>query len=99
MDVLAETYLNYSPQSIGELIGKKGKNQGSIRDVPLDQQTQYAVEDADITLQLKYHFEKELAEAGTTELFNMVELPLVEVLTDMEAEGINLNVEFLNQLS
>ena len=99
MNVLAETYLNYSPQSISELIGKKGKNQGSIRDVPLDQQTQYAVEDADITLQLKYHFEKELAEAGTTELFNMVELPLVEVLTDMEAEGINLNVEFLNQLS
>ena len=99
MDVLAETYLNYSPQSMSELIGKKGKKQGSMRDVPLDQQTQYAVEDADITLQLKYHFEKELAEAGTTELFNMVELPLVEVLTDMEAEGINLNVEFLNQLS
>ena len=99
MDVLAETYLNYSPQSITELIGKKGKNQGSMRDVPLDQQTQYAVEDADITLQLKHHFEKELAEAGTTELFNKVELPLVEVLTDMEAEGINLNVDFLNQLS
>ena len=99
MDILAETYLNYSPQSITELIGKKGKNQGSMSDVPLDQQTEYAVEDADITLQLKYHFEKELAEAGTTELFNKVELPLVEVLTDMEAEGINLNVEFLNQLS
>tara|TARA_B100001057_G_scaffold71327_1_gene65524 strand:- start:175 stop:2988 length:2814 start_codon:yes stop_codon:yes gene_type:complete len=99
MDILAETYLNYSPQSITELIGKKGKNQGSMSDVPLDQQTEYAVEDADITLQLKYHFETELAEAGTTELFNKVELPLVEVLTDMEAEGINLNVEFLNQLS
>jgi DNA polymerase-1 len=99
MDVLAETYLNYSPQSITELIGKKGKNQGNMRDVPLDQQTQYAVEDADITLQLKHHFEKELAEAGTTELFKTVELPLVEVLTEMEAEGINLNVNFLNQLS
>ena len=99
MDVLAETYLNYSPQSITELIGKKGKNQGSMRDVPLDQQTQYAVEDADITLQLKHHFEKELAEAHTTELFKTVELPLVEVLTDMEAEGINLNVNFLNELS
>ena len=99
MDVLAETYLNYSPQSITELIGRKGKNQGSMRDVPLDQQTQYAVEDADITLQLKHHFEKELAEAATTELFKTVELPLVEVLTDMEAEGINLNVNFLNQLS
>jgi DNA polymerase-1 len=99
MDVLAETYLNYSPQSITELIGKKGKNQGSMRDVPLDQQTQYAVEDADITLQLKHHFEKELEEAQTTELFKTVELPLVQVLTDMEAEGINLNVNFLYQLS
>ena len=99
MDILAETYLNYSPQSITELIGKKGKNQGSMRDVPLDQQTQYAVEDTDITLQLKHHFEKELAEALTTELFKTVELNLVEVLTDMEAEGINLNVDFLNELS
>ena len=99
MDILAETYLNYSPQSITELIGKKGENQGSMRDVPLDQQTQYAVEDADITLQLKHHFEKELAEALTTELFKTVELSLVEVLADMEAEGINLNVDFLNELS
>ena len=99
MDILAETYLNYSPQSITELIGKKGENQRSMRDVPLDQQTQYAVEDADITLQLKHHFEKELAEALTTELFKTVELSLVEVLTDMEAEGINLNVDFLNELS
>jgi len=99
MNILAETYLNYSPQSITELIGKKGKNQGSMRDVPLDQQTQYAVEDADITLQLKYHFEKELAEAHTTNLFKKVELPLVQVLTEMEVEGINLNVGFLNELS
>ena len=99
MDVLAETYLNYSPQSITELIGKKGKDQGNMRDVSLDQQTQYAVEDTDITLQLKHHFEKELAEAQTTELFKTVELPLVEVLTDMEAEGINLNVDYLNDLS
>ena len=99
MDILAETYLNYSPQSITELIGKKGENQSSMRDVPLDQQTQYAVEDADITLQLKHHFEKELAEALTTELFKNVELSLVEVLADMEAEGINLNVDFLNELS
>ena len=99
LDILAETYLNYRPQSITELIGKKGENQRSMRDVPLDQQTQYAVEDADITLQLKHHFEKELAEALTTELFKTVELPLVEVLADMEAEGINLNVDFLNELS
>ncbi len=99
MNILAETYLNYSTQSITELIGKKGKNQGNMRDVPLDQQTQYAVEDADITFQLKKYFEKELAEAHTTELFKTVELPLVEVLTRMEAEGINLNVDFLKKLS
>ena len=99
MDTLAKTYLNYSPRSITELIGKKGKNQGSMRDVALDQQTQYAVEDADITFQLKGHFEKELGEAHNTELFKKVELPLVQVLTDMEAEGINLNVGFLNELS
>ena len=99
MDILAETYLNYSPQSITELIGKKGKNQGSMLDVPLYQQTQYAVEDADITLQLKHHFEKELAEADTTALFKTVELPLVQVLTDMEAEGVNLNVTYLKELS
>ena len=99
MNVLSETYLNYNPQSITELIGKKGTNQGNMRDVPMDQQTQYAVEDADITLQLKKHFEKELAEAHTTKLFKSVELPLVEVLTSMEAEGVNLNVDFLKKLS
>ena len=65
MDVLAETYLNYTPISITELIGKKGKNQLSMRDVPVEQQTEYAVEDADITLQLKEHFAKELGEANT----------------------------------
>lgn len=99
MDVLAETYLNYSPQSITELIGKKGKNQGNMREVDLEKQTEYAVEDADITFQLKQHFEKELEDANTASLFRDVELPLVEVLTVMEAEGINLNVAFLHQLA
>ena len=98
MDILAETYLNYSPQSITELIGKKGKNQGSMRDVPLEQQTEYAVEDADITLQLKQHFDQELAAAENGKLFHDVELPLVEVLTAMEQEGINLNTTFLKNL-
>ena len=60
MDVLAETYLNYTPISITELIGKKGKNQLSMREVPLEKQTEYAVEDADITLQLKEHFRKRI---------------------------------------
>tara|TARA_R110000868_G_scaffold102146_6_gene281342 strand:- start:1749 stop:4586 length:2838 start_codon:yes stop_codon:yes gene_type:complete len=99
MDVLAETYLNYSPVSITELIGKKGKNQLSMRDVPLPQQTEYAVEDADITFQLAQHFRPELAEAKTEVLFNTIEIPLLHVLADMELEGIKLDKEFLNSLS
>ena len=66
-----------------------------MRDVPLSQQTEYAVEDADITFQLKQHFDHELAAAENGKLFREVELPLVEVLTAMEQEGINLNTAFL----
>ena len=99
MDVLAETYLNYTPISITELIGKKGKNQLSMREVPLEKQTEYAVEDADITLQLKEHFEKELGEANTQKLFDDIEIPLLRVLAAMELEGINLDKDFLNSLS
>jgi DNA polymerase-1 len=99
MDVLAETYLNYQPVSITELIGKKGKNQLSMRVVPVKDQTEYAVEDSDITLQLKEHFTKELEIGNVTRLFNEVELPLVSVLTAMEIEGINLNTDFLKELS
>jgi len=99
MDMLAETYLNYQPVSITELIGKKGKNQLSMREIPLKDQIEYAVEDADITLQLKNHFTKELESGNVTKLFNDVELPLVSVLTAMEIEGININVDFLKELS
>ena len=99
MDVLAETYLNYQPVSITELIGKKGKNQLSMRVVPIKDQTEYAVEDADITYQLKEHFTGELETGNVTKLFNDVELPLVSVLTAMEIEGININTEFLKELS
>lgn len=99
MDVLAETYLDYSPQSITELIGKKGANQGSMRDVAVEKQTEYAVEDADITFQLKDYFEKEMLAAQTMDLYKKVELPLVKVLTSMECEGINLDVPFLEELS
>tara|TARA_B110000858_G_scaffold9299_1_gene9725 strand:- start:78 stop:2888 length:2811 start_codon:yes stop_codon:yes gene_type:complete len=99
MDTLAETYLNYSAQSITELIGKKGKNQGTMREVPLEKQTEYAVEDADITLQLKKYFQEEMTAAKTLELYQKVELPLVSVLTSMECEGINLDVPFLKSLS
>jgi len=99
MDVLAETYLNYSPQPISELIGKKGKNQKSMRDVPLEEQTEYGVEDADVTLQLKKFFEAELKEAETRKLFDEIEIPLVRVLAAMELEGIKLDENFLKSLS
>jgi DNA polymerase-1 len=99
MDVLAETYLNYTPISIETLISKKGKNQLSMRDVPLEKQTEYAVEDADITLQLKEHFKNELGEANTQKLFDDIEIPLLRVLAAMELEGINLDKDFLNSLS
>jgi len=99
MDILSETYLNYQPVSIAELIGKKGKNQLSMRVVPLEDQTEYAVEDADITLQLKEHFINELENGNVTKLFNEIELPLVSVLAAMEIEGINLNTDFLKELS
>lgn len=99
MDVLSETYLNYQPISIESLIGKKGKNQKSYRTVPLDQQTEYAVEDADVTFQLKQLFNEKLIETDTKKLFDEIEMPLVPVLTAMELEGINIDVDFLNSLS
>ncbi|GAA0717072.1 DNA polymerase I [Aquimarina litoralis] len=99
MDVLSETYLNYTPVSITELIGKKGKNQLSFRQVPQEKQTEYAVEDADITYQLKEHFTPELNAANILSLFEDIEVPLLRVLADMEIEGINLDKEFLQSLS
>ncbi len=99
MDVLAETYLNYSPISIETLIGKRGKNQTSMREAPIDKITEYAAEDADITLQLKDVFKPKLGETQTEKLFNDVELPLISVLADMEREGINLDVNTLKDIS
>ncbi len=99
LDVLSETYLNYTPQPIEELIGKKGKKQGSMTDVPLELQKEYAAEDADLTWQLKEYFEKELTENNALKLFNEVEVPLMAVLADMEIEGINLDADYLNELA
>ncbi|WP_165734269.1 DNA polymerase I [Polaribacter sp. 20A6] len=99
MDMLAETYLNYQPVSIVDLIGKKGKNQLSMRVVPVADQTEYAVEDADITFQLKQLFTGELESGNVSTLFKDIELPLVSVLTAMEIEGININIDFLKELS
>ena len=99
MDVLSETYLKYSPKSIETLIGKKGKGQKSMRDVALDDIKEYAVEDADVTIQLKNHFLPILEKVGTKKLYDEIEIPLVPVLADMEKEGINLDVDFLKKMS
>jgi DNA polymerase-1 len=99
MDVLSETYLKYTPKSIEELIGKKGKNQKSMRDVALEDIKEYAAEDADVTYQLKQHFSPILDKAETKKLFDEIEIPLVPVLAAMELEGINLDVPFLKEMS
>jgi DNA polymerase-1 len=99
MNVLAETYLDYSPISIEELIGKKGKDQLSMRVVPIEQIKDYAAEDADITLQLKQIFEPKLIESAIDKLFHNVEVPLIKALSAMEREGINLDVEGLKEFS
>ncbi len=99
MNVLAETYLNYSPVSIETLIGKKGKDQLSMRSVEIEQIKEYAAEDADITLQLKNVFEPMLNDTHTKKLFEDIEIPLMPVLADMEAEGIMLDKAALKELS
>jgi DNA polymerase-1 len=99
MEVLSETYLNYTPIPIEQLIGKKGKNQISMRAVSLEQQTQYAAEDADITFQLAQLFRPELEAAGNESLFQDIEVPLLKVLASMELQGIRLDVPFLKSLS
>lgn len=99
MDVLAETYLHYQPQSIEALIGKKGKKQGTMRDVEPQKIAEYAGEDADVTLQLKHVFEPKLKEAETLRVFEDIEVPLIPVLSSMELEGINLDIGALAKLS
>ncbi len=99
MDLLSVKYLSYQPVSIEELIGKKGKNQGNMRDVALDKITDYAAEDADITLQLKHVFEPLVNEKQVENIFNEIENPLVKVLLQMEYEGIKIDTTFLNDYS
>jgi len=99
MDMLAERYLNYKPISIESLIGKKGKNQISMREVDLDKVAEYAAEDADITFQLKDVFYKELKKEGFLKLYDEIEMPLIEVLASMEEEGICLDTVTLKQFS
>ncbi|MBC7722285.1 MAG: DNA polymerase I, partial [Pedobacter sp.] len=99
MDLLSAQYLQYEPIHIDELIGKKGKNQGTMRDVEVEKAKEYAAEDADITLQLKHIFVPLLKEKEVERVFNEAENPLVKVLTDMEFEGIKIDVGFLNDYS
>ena len=99
MDLLSAQFLGYEPISITTLIGKKGKNQGTMRDAPLDQVTEYAAEDADITFQLKSCFTPLIKKRGVEKVFNEVENPLVRVLVDMEYEGVKVDIDFLNEYS
>ena len=99
MDALSAKYLGYQPVSITELIGKKGKGQSSMRDVEVSIAKEYAVEDADITMQLYNTFLPMLSEEGVANIFTAVENPLVKVLTQMEFEGIKVDMDFLNAYS
>ncbi|TAF54238.1 MAG: DNA polymerase I, partial [Sphingobacteriia bacterium] len=99
MDLLSTQYLGYEPVAIETLIGKKGKNQGSMRDVDLEQIKEYAGEDADITLQLKKTFLPLMEQKQVFSVFEKCDNPLVRVLTDMEYEGVKVDEEFLQAYS
>ncbi len=99
MDYLSEVYLNYKPVAIETLIGKKGKNQITLRDLPVEEQTNYAAEDADITFQLYSVFAPQLKKENLEDLFYKVEMPLMQVLAKMELEGVALDKEWLMQES
>lgn len=99
MDLLSAQYLSYEPVAIEELIGKKGKAQGNMKDVELEKIKDYAAEDADITLQLKHAFTPLLQAKEVEKVFLEVENPLVPVLADMEFEGITVDTDFLNEYS
>ena len=99
MNFLSETYLGYAPVKIEELIGKKGANQGTMRDVPLEKIKEYAAEDADITIQLRDFLAPKLVENQLEKLFREVETPLVKVLADVEYAGVRIDPNFLAQYS
>ncbi len=99
MNALAENYLNYSPVHIESLIGEKKGSQKSMRDVPVDKLTEYAVEDADITYQLKNIFAPRIDNENLSSLFNNIEMPLIEVLASMERTGVILDKESLKTVA
>ena len=99
MDYLSAQYLQYEPVPIEDLIGKKGKNQLSMKDVELEKIKEYAAEDADITLQLKETFAPLIKEKKVEKVFHEVEIPLLNVLLDMEFEGVRIDKDFLSDYS
>ena len=99
MDLLSAQYLGYQPVSIETLIGKKGKGQLSMRDVAIEAVKEYAAEDADITLQLKHTLDPQLDTLQVRAVYEQAEAPLLPVLTDMEIEGVGIDVDFLNNYS
>ena len=99
MDYMAEVYLNYQTIHIDELIGPRGKNQKSMRDLSPTQVYEYAAEDADITLRLKNVLEPKLKDAGVVDLFYQIEMPLVRVLAEMEMNGVLIDTDSLKETS
>jgi DNA polymerase-1 len=99
MDVLSENYLGYKPVSITTLIGPKGKNQGTMRDVEIEKIKDYAAEDADVTLQLKNVFDPKLKQVEAEKLIHGIEHPLIYVLADMEYEGVRIDHNTLSEFS
>lgn len=99
MDLLAMTYLNYKPIAIEELIGKKGKNQDNMKDINIETVAEYAGEDADITLQLKDKLEPLIRKQKLDKLYHELEAPLIQVLADMEFEGVKVDVNTLKEFS
>lgn len=99
MDYMAEVYLNYQTIHIEELIGERGKKQKNMRDLSPTDIYEYACEDADITLQLKNALEPKLKEAGVADLFYQMEMPLVNVLAEMEMNGVRIDTEALKETS
>ena len=99
MDDMAERHLNYTPVSIKDLIGKKGKNQLKMNDVDIEKVKEYAAEDADITLQLKQILEPNLKIKNVDKLFYDLEMPLMPVLAEIEQEGVKIDVNALKEIS
>ena len=99
LDYLSQSYLNYKMVPIEKLIGKRGKNQLSMRDIAVEKVSEYAAEDSDVTLQLKPVLAEMLKENDSVKLFEELEMPLVRVLTDVEFEGVRIDGDFLNNYS